>query len=272
MYAADIKILLNGSVTIPQSLSQQFPLRSRQQSLQKLLRKCIIMTEKLILASGSPRRREILTMAGYRFTVLSPDADESAPGLSPEALVQELSRRKAAAAAALVGSGHVIIAADTVVALDEKILGKPRDAVQAAEMLSMLSGRTHTVYTGFTISGEAPACISRMQNLQTDSLPHEAEVCPNLANTVSGEAPKKQQNTVTRAVAAQVTMRDITKEEINAYVATGSPLDKAGAYGIQESAGMFVQSIKGDYYSIMGLPICPISVTLRDTFGIVPVL
>ena len=67
-------------------------------------------------------------------------------------------------------------------------------------------------------------------------------------------------------------MRNITKEEINAYVATGSPLDKAGAYGIQEAAGMFVQSIEGDYYSIMGLPICPVSVTLRDTFGIVPVL
>lgn len=66
-------------------------------------------------------------------------------------------------------------------------------------------------------------------------------------------------------------MRDITKEEINAYVATGSPLDKAGAYGIQEAAGMFIQTIQGDYYSIMGLPICPVSVILRDTFGIVPV-
>ena len=193
----------------------------------------MIMTEKLILASGSPRRREILTMAGYQFTVLSPDADENAPGLSPLELVQELSRRKAAAAAALTGEGHVIIAADTVVALDERILGKPGDAAQAAQMLSMLSGRTHTVYTGFTIS--------------------------------------EGQRSVTRAVAAQVRMREITEAEINAYVATGSPLDKAGAYGIQEAAGMFVQSIEGDYYSIMGLPICPVSVILRDTFGIVPV-
>ena len=192
------------------------------------------MTEKLILASGSPRRREILTMAGYRFTVLSPDADETAPGLSPAHLVQELSRRKAAATAALAGEGHVILSADTVVALDEKILGKPGDAAQAAQMLSMLSGRTHTVYTGFTIS--------------------------------------EGQHSVTRTVAAQVTMREITEAEINAYVATGSPLDKAGAYGIQEAAGMFVQSIEGDYYSIMGLPICPVSVLLRDAFGIVPVL
>lgn len=193
------------------------------------------MTEKLILASGSPRRREILTMAGYRFAVLSPDADENAPGFSPAELVQELSRRKAVAAAAFAGSEHVILAADTVVALDEKILGKPKNAVHAAEMLSMLSGRTHTVYTGFTICGESHP-------------------------------------TITHAVTAQVTMRDITKEEINAYVATGSPLDKAGAYGIQEAAGMFIQTIRGDYYSIMGLPICPVSVILRNTFGIVPVL
>ena len=123
------------------------------QPLQKLLRKRTDMTEKLILASGSPRRREILTMAGYQFTVLSPDADESAPSLSPAELVQELSRRKAAAATAVAGPRHVILAADTVVALDEKILGKPKNAAHAAEMLSMLSGRTHTVYTGFTICG-----------------------------------------------------------------------------------------------------------------------
>lgn len=197
------------------------------------------MNKNLILASGSPRRRDILTMAGYQFTVLSPDADENAPGLSPAALVQELSRRKAAASAALAGPGHVHIAADTVVALDDKILGKPKDAAQAAEMLALLSGRTHTVYTGFTISGETPA---------------------------------DEYQTITHSVAAQVAMRDITKDEINAYVATGSPLDKAGAYGIQEAACMFVQSIQGDYYSIIGLPICPVSVILRDIFGITPVL
>ena len=230
------------------------------------------MTEKLILASGSPRRREILTMAGYRFTVLSPDADESAPGLSPAALVQELSRRKAAAAAAAAGAGHVILAADTVVALDEKILGKPKNAAHAAEMLSMLSGRTHTVYTGFTICGEAPAGKYRMQNLLHDTLSHENEDIATSLEANCGQSPAGKYQTVTHAVAAKVTMRDITKEEINAYVATGSPLDKAGAYGIQEAAGMFVQSIEGDYYSIMGLPICPVSVTLRDTFGIVPVL
>ncbi len=190
------------------------------------------MTKQLILASGSPRRREILSMAGYRFTVLVPDVDECAPGLSPDNMVQELSRRKAAAAAALAGPDDVILAADTVVALDGRILGKPGNGDRAAQMLRSLSGRTHAVYTGFTISDKNTA--------------------------------------VTQAVAAQVTMREITQGEIDAYVATGSPLDKAGAYGIQEAAGMFVQSLQGDYYSIMGLPICPVSVLLRDTFGITP--
>ncbi len=192
----------------------------------------ISMTRQLVLASTSPRRREILSMAGYRFTVLAPDVDERAPALSPDALVQELSRRKATAAAALAGPNDVILAADTVVALDGKILGKPGDEIRAAYMLRSLSGRTHSVYTGFTILDKTTA--------------------------------------ITRVVAAQVTMREITQGEIDAYVATGSPLDKAGAYGIQEAAGMFVQSLQGDYYSIMGLPICPVSVLLRDTFGITP--
>lgn len=190
------------------------------------------MTRQLILASASPRRREILSMAGYRFTVLAPEVDERAPGLPPDDLVQELSRRKAAAAAALAGPDDVILAADTVVALDGEILGKPGSGKRATQMLRSLSGKVHTVYTGFTIADKTTA--------------------------------------VTRAAAAQVTMREITQEEIDAYVATGSPLDKAGAYGIQEAAGMFVQSLQGDYYTIMGLPICPVSVLLRDTFGITP--
>lgn len=190
------------------------------------------MEKKLILASASPRRREILAMAGYRFDILSPDVDENISGLSPAELVQELSRRKAAAAAALTDPANVILAADTVVSLDGEILGKPTDSEDAAAMLARLSGRTHAVYTGITL--------------------------------------RDSKNSVTQTVAAQVTMRDIAKEEIDAYVATGSPLDKAGAYGIQEAAGMFVREIQGDFYCIMGLPLCPVSVILRDTFGMIP--
>ena len=190
------------------------------------------MEKKLILASASPRRREILAMAGYRFEILSPDVDENISGLSPAELAQELSRRKAAAAAALTDPANVILAADTVVSLDGEILGKPTDSADAAAMLARLSGRTHTVYTGITL--------------------------------------QDSKTSVTQTAAAQVTMRDIAKEEIDAYVATGSPLDKAGAYGIQEAAGMFVREIQGDFYCIMGLPLCPVSVILRDTFGIIP--
>ncbi|MBS5725551.1 MAG: septum formation inhibitor Maf [Clostridiales bacterium] len=190
------------------------------------------MEKKLILASASPRRREILAMAGYRFDILSPDVDENISGLPPAELVQELSRRKAAAAAALTDPANVILAADTVVSLDGEILGKPTDSEDAAAMLARLSGRTHAVYTGITL--------------------------------------RDSKNSVTQMVAAQVTMRDIAKEEIDAYVATGSPLDKAGAYGIQEAAGMFVREIQGDFYCIMGLPLCPVSVILRDTFGMIP--
>ena len=190
------------------------------------------MEKKLILASASPRRREILAMAGYRFDILSPNVEENLSGLSPKALVQELSRRKAAAAAALADPRAVILAADTVVCLEKEILGKPADRGAAAAMLSRLSGRTHAVYTGFTLQGADRA--------------------------------------VTQAASAQVTMREIAKEEIDAYVATGSPLDKAGAYGIQEAAGMFVREIQGDFYCIMGLPLCPVSVILRDVFGITP--
>jgi len=99
------------------------------------------MEKKLILASASPRRREILAMAGYRFDILSPNIEENLSGLSPKALVQELSRRKAAAAAALADPGAVILAADTVVCLEKEILGKPADRGAAAAMLSRLSGR-----------------------------------------------------------------------------------------------------------------------------------
>ena len=171
-------------------------------------------------------------MALYRFDILSPAVDENISELPPAELVQELSRRKAAAAAALTDPANVVLAADTVVSLDGEILGKPADSTDAAEMLTRLSGRTHTVYTGITL--------------------------------------RDCKTSVTQMVAAQVTMRNIAKEEIDAYVATGSPLDKAGAYGIQEVAGMFVREIQGDFYCIMGLPICPVSVILRDTFGIIP--
>lgn len=190
------------------------------------------MTEnkKLILASGSPRRREILQMAGYTFSQMSPDADECDGGMEPSALAIENSRRKTAAA--LGECSGVVVCADTVVVIDGEILGKPKSTENAVEMLCRLSGRTHTVITGWTVS--------------------------------DGEKTKSG------ASVTEVTMRRIEPFEIGAYVATGSPMDKAGAYGVQDAGGMFVSGIKGDFYTVMGLPLCEISQVLREEFGIVP--
>lgn len=184
--------------------------------------------KKLILASASPRRREILESAGYVFDVISPQCEEILEGLSPERLTVENSKRKAAEALRMTEG--VVICADTVVALDSKILGKPGTEQKAKEMLKSLSARTHCVITGYTVTdGE---------------------------RTVSGH------------VRTDVVMRPVSDSEIDSYVRVCRPFDKAGAYGIQEAAGMFVSEIRGDYYNVVGLPLCEISTILRDVFGL----
>lgn len=183
---------------------------------------------KLILASASPRRREILESAGYVFSVISPDCDEVSDGLSPAELVVENSKRKAQAA--LTMEKGVIICADTVVAAKGKILGKPGNAERAAAMLDMLSDDSHSVITGYTVTdGE---------------------------KTVSG------------FVETKVFMRKIHPDERDRYIEVNRPFDKAGAYGIQEAAGMFVSKIEGDYYNVVGLPLSKISEVLREEFFI----
>ena len=185
---------------------------------------------KLILASGSPRRSEILKNAGYEFVVKPTSADESLPGgILPEDAVKLLSERKADAAK--IECSDVVLSADTVVALGDRILGKPSDKAEAFSMLRSLSGKTHSVYTGVTIKS----------------------------------AEKKR----VFAVKTDVLFYPLTDDEINAYIATGEPFDKAGAYGIQGRAAVFVEKIDGDYYSVVGLPLSRCSRVLRD-FGIVP--
>lgn len=186
---------------------------------------------EIILASASPRRLEILTMAGYSCRVQPTDADETVEeGMSPAECVALLSARKAEAAA--VKTDGVIVAADTVVALDGKILGKPRDKQHAREMLRALSGRRHTVYTGVTV--------------------------------------RQGDKAVTEVSETAVEMRRISEEELLDYVASGEPLDKAGAYGIQGRGGMLVSRIEGDYYTVMGLPLCMTSQILKNSFGVEP--
>ena len=174
----------------------------------------------IILASQSPRRRELLERMGVRdFRIVTPDIDEHMDReLPPAELVRQISLEKAQAVAAQADPNAVIIAADTVVALDGVVLGKPADEEEAFRMLSLLSGNRHQVYTGLTV--------------------------------LRGEQVFSQWEETS------VTFRPLTAEEIEAYIATGEPMDKAGAYGIQGYGALFIEGISGDYYNVMGLPVC----------------
>ena len=186
---------------------------------------------KIVLASGSPRRQELLGRMGIRdFSIVVPDVDESVdPSLSPEQTVCAIARRKGEAAVKLAAEGSVIITADTMVFLDDKLLGKPRDEEEALTMLKALSGAKHTVWTGVSLR--------------------------------CGEREK------TFAVATDVYFRPCEERELLTYIATGDPMDKAGSYGVQGFAGVFVERIDGDFYNVMGLPICRLYQELRR-FGV----
>lgn len=190
---------------------------------------------KIILASQSPRRRELLERMGLtQFEIRPARGEECAdPGLSPARLVEELSIQKAGEIAAGADPEDVIIAADTVVAADGQVLGKPHSRREAQEMLAFLSGRTHTVYTGVTV---------RQGDMVRTG--HEA---------------------------TDVVFRELTPAEIRAYVDTGEPMDKAGAYGIQGRGCVLVEGIRGDYYNVMGLPVCRLGLMLRE-FGVEPLV
>ena len=183
---------------------------------------------KTILASGSPRRRELLEMLQVKnLEIIPAQGEEKAhPGLSPDALVMELSRCKAAEVAAQYADGDdVVIGADTIVVLDGQVLGKPHDAFDAKRMLSALSGRVHTVYTGVTV--------------------------------IRGETVLRH------AERTEVHFRALTEAEIDAYIATGEPMDKAGAYGAQGYASLFVEKLEGDFFNVMGLPLCALGNLLK---------
>lgn len=182
----------------------------------------------VILASQSPRRRELLGLTGLEFLVRSADVDET---MRPEATAYEevarLSRKKALAVER--GEDDVVIAADTIVVCDGLRLGKPRDAEEAFRMLRMLSGREHQVMTGLTVvRGEQMETVTEVTNLR---------------------------------------FRPLSDGEIRHYIATGEPMDKAGAYGIQGGGAMFVSHLDGDYFNVVGLPVCRLTQMLRQ-FGL----
>ena len=178
------------------------------------------MRMDIILASKSPRRRALLEQMGVRdFRIITPDIDEHMDrALPPAELVRQISLEKARAVAVQADPNTVVIAADTVVALDGAVLGKPANEEEAFRMLSLLSGNRHQVYTGLTV--------------------------------LRGEQVFSQWEETA------VTFRPLTAEEIEAYIATGEPMDKAGAYGIQGYGSLLIEGISGDYYNVMGLPVC----------------
>ena len=168
------------------------------------------------MASASPRRKQLLAQAGFDFEVVESCVDEDADGHARER-VEVLALRKAHAVAQSHDGESVIIAADTLVEIDGKVLEKPKDDDEAFEMLKMLQGRKHTVYTGVAVI--------------------------------------RGQDIVSFVEEADVFFRDLTDDEIKAYIATGEPADKAGAYGIQGRGATLVRRIEGDFYAVMGLPI-----------------
>ena len=184
----------------------------------------------IILASQSPRRRQLLGQIGLDHFIVRPARGEEVmdPALSPAQLVEELSRQKAREVAGASDPGDLVIAADTVVAIDGRVLGKPHDREEACAMLSALSGREHTVYTGVTVCRD-----DRM---------------------------------LTQHEATQVRFRPLSPREIRAYVDSGEPMDKAGAYGVQELGALLVEGIRGDYFNVVGLPLCRLGQMLSQ-FG-----
>jgi len=184
---------------------------------------------KLILASSSLQRAEILANAGLPFSVLSSAVDESPyPGEAPAALVLRLANAKADLVTARAVGPAIILAADTVIVLDDKILGKPRSTEEARQMLQQLSGRTHSVLTGVA-----------------------------LIRLPDGERRQFIESTL-------VHFRPITEEEIASYLATEEPYDKAGSYAIQGQAGRFIPRIEGCYYNVVGLPLARLFYSLSE--------
>ena len=185
---------------------------------------------QIILASGSPRRKEILSQIGITFSVQPAKGEEHITKQDPEQVVAELSAQKAREVAADTGEDALVIGADTIVALDGQILGKPKDPEDAVRMLRLLAGRVHQVYTGVTI------CFPK-----------------------DGECMQK-----TFAERTDVEIYPMTEEEIRSYVATGEPLDKAGAYAVQGLFAAYVKRLNGDFYNVMGLPVARLCMEMKE--------
>ena len=189
--------------------------------------------QRWILASQSPRRRELLSRLVADFEVIADDSEEILiPEEEPSVAVQRLAQEKAKNVSNKIKYNAIILAADTVVVLDGKILGKPKDKEDAFRMLTDLSGNTHQVFTGVAV-----------------------------LETASGRCE-------TVAEMTKVRFRQLSEAEIQRYIASGEPMDKAGAYGIQQRGALLVEGIEGDYFNVVGLPLCRLGKLLREMFQI----
>ena len=223
---------------------------------------------KLVLASGSQRRRELLTMCGYDYEIIVSNADETIDENDPESFVRALSFRKAKDVFdRLFAAGRrdfAVIGSDTVVAFQKDgetkpvIIGKPKDAKDAVRILSMLSGKTHRVFTGVSVIADIPdenaaaqCSIREKAEIQTEcSIQEKAEIQTECSIT-------------------EVTFETLSPDEITDYVNSGDPLDKAGSYCIQGPFGMFVREIRGNYFTVIGMPI-PVLYKMLKKIGILP--
>lgn len=189
---------------------------------------------KFILASKSPRRAELLQNIGVDFKVEVSGADESriSKDLPPHIYVQELAVLKGTAVSEHFGKEHFVIAADTVVVFENEIIGKPQDADDAKRILKLLSDNTHRVYTGYSVTNAANV--------------HTASGCEM----------------------TEVHFKELTDAEIDSYIASGEPFDKAGAYGIQGAGGLFADEIHGDFFNVVGLPLCALNKLMIKEFNI----
>ena len=186
--------------------------------------------KKLILASNSPRRRELLEQIGVEFEVIPSNAEEKVTKQEPSEVVEELSRQKAEDVAAAVEDG-IVLGADTVVCQDGQIMGKPKDEADAKQMLQKLQGEEHSVYTGVTILVKENGAVQHVQTFSQET---------------------------------KVYVYEMTDEEIDRYIATGEPMDKAGAYGIQGRFAAYVDGIEGDYNNVVGLPVSAVWQELKE--------
>ena len=183
----------------------------------------------IYLASQSPRRKQLMELTGFEYTVCPTNSDESgADKMKPKNAVEYLSHIKAETLYNRINENDIIIGSDTVVAMNDEILGKPKDKEDAFKMLKKLSGNTHSVFTGVTILKK-----------------------------------NEKKITVTFSCETKVEFFDLTDEEIEKYIATGEPFDKAGAYGIQEKGALFVKAVHGDFFNVVGLPIAVLSKELK---------